>query len=279
MTLPRIAIQGIEGSFHQAAALHYYEEEINVVPSRSFHELVDFAEDSARTEGAVMAIENSIAGSIMPNYLLLLESCLHAVGEVYLRIAQNLMTRPSVSIENLKEVHSHPMAIQQCRQFFKGFPHIHLVETEDTAVSAKYVAENQLNDVGVIAGSVAADLYGLQIIFPHIETVKNNYTRFLILSREGNDEKTNGFNKATIHFKVSHTPGSLVKALSIISDHGLNLSKIQSFPVVQKEWQYYFHGDIEFDDREQFNQAFSELENATDMLRILGIYKKGETVT
>lgn len=278
MTLPRIAIQGFEGSFHQLAAKSYFSDKIEVIPAHSFHELVTLAEDDSKTEGAIMAIENSIAGSIMPNYLMLLESQLHAVGEVYLHITQNLMTLPGGVIKNLREVHSHHMAIQQCRQFFRSYPHIHLVETEDTALSAKYVAENQLTDIGVIASASAAKLYGLEIIHPNIQTVKNNFTRFLVLSKRGNDEKADGFNKATIHFKVSHTPGSLVKTLSIISDHGLNLSKIQSFPVVQKEWQYYFHADLEFDRREQYISTIADLSDATQMLRVLGIYKRGETV-
>ena len=278
MNLSRIGIQGVEGSFHQLAAKHYFSGEVKVVPAQSFGELIGLAEDKFTTDSAVMAIENSIAGSIMPNYLLLLESGLHVVGEIYLRIAQNLMVMPGVKIEDLKEVHSHHMAIQQCRQFFKQYPDIHLVETDDTAKSAAYVAENQLSNIGAIAGINAADLYDLGIIFPHIETVKNNFTRFLILERTGNERHQNGFNKASIHFKVAHGPGCLLKALDVLAQLGISMSKIQSFPVVEKEWQYYFHCDIEFETKGQFEEAIESMRSVTEMLNILGIYKKGETV-
>ncbi|MCP4458761.1 MAG: chorismate mutase [Cytophagales bacterium] len=278
MILPKIGIQGVKGSFHQLAAENYFSNEIEIVSAPSFQELIDMTQNDDKTDSSVMAIENSIAGSIMPNYLMLLESKLKVIGEIYLRIAQNLMVLPEVKIENLTEVHSHPMAIQQCRKFFRAYPHIHLVETEDTAKSAKYVAENKLTTVGAIAGSNAAELYELEIIHPHIETVKNNYTRFLVLERSGNEETQNCFNKASIHFKVAHGPGCLVKALDVLSRLGISMSKIQSFPVVEKEWQYYFHCDIEFDSREQFDEAISSMRNVTEMLRVLGIYHKGETV-
>ena len=278
MILPKIVIQGVKGSFHQVAAENYFSGAIEIVPAHSFQELIEMAEDSVHSDSAVMAIENSIAGSIMPNYLILLESDLHVVGEVYLRIGQNLMVSPGVKIEDLKEVHSHHMAIQQSRKFFKNYPHIHLVETEDTALSAKHVSDNKLTDVGAIASLSASQLYDLEIIHPHIETVKNNFTRFLILSRDGNGEVQNGFNKASIHFKVAHGPGCLVQALKVLDELGISMSKIQSFPVVEKEWQYYFHCDIEFDTKEQFDQAITSMKKVTEMLKVLGVYKKGETI-
>ena len=278
MNLQRVGIQGVEGSFHQLAAENYFSEGVSVVPAQSFTELIEFAEDGSHTDSAIMAIENSIAGSIMPNYLMLLESDLHVVGEIYLRISQNLMVVPGVKIEKLTEVHSHHMAIQQCRQFFKKYPKIRLVETEDTAKSARHVSENQLTSVGAIAGNSAADMYGLEIMFPQIETVKNNYTRFLVLERLGNQEYLNGYNKASLHFKVGHGPGCLLKALEVLNRLGINMSKIQSFPIVEKEWQYYFHCDIEFENRKQFDEAITALKSVTEMLSVLGIYKKGKTI-
>ena len=278
MNLSKIGIQGVEGSFHQLAAESYFSGGVKVVPAQSFGELIGLAGDKDKTDSSVMAIENSIAGSIMPNYLLLLESELHVVGEIYLRIAQNLMVMPGVKIEDLTEVHSHHMAIQQCRQFFKQYPDIRLVETDDTAKSAAYIAKNQFSNVGAIAGVNAADLYDLEIIFPHIETVKNNFTRFLILERTGNEEHESHFNKASIHFKVAHGPGCLASVLNVLADLGISVSKIQSFPVVEKEWQYYFHCDIEFETKVQFEEAIESMRIETEMLNILGIYKKGETV-
>jgi len=273
----RIAIQGYQGSYHEQAAKHYFGSECAVVPARTFQDLVRLGEDASQTDGAIMAIENSIAGSIIPNYTLLLESHLKVVGEIYLRINHQLMALPGTRIEDLKEVHSHHMAIHQCRKFFHDYPHIHLVETADTALSAQEIKDKQLKNVGAIASKQAAALFGLDILAGGIETVKNNYTRFLILSRE---EVLNAHvpNKASLHFRVSHDPGSLMKALATIADHGLNVSKIQSFPVIDEEWRYYFHCDVEFSRSSDFDKTFLELERTTDMLRVLGIYQKGETI-
>lgn len=273
----RIGIQGYKGSYHEQAAKHYFGKEIDVVPARTFQDLVRMGEDAGQTDGAIMAIENSIAGSIIQNYTLLLESHLKVVGEIYLRINHQLMALPGTTIGQLAEVHSHHMAIHQCRKFFHDYPEIHLVETADTALSAQEIKEKKLANVGAIAGKQAAELYGLQILAAGIETVKNNYTRFLILSRE---EVLNGHvpNKASLHFRVSHNPGSLMKALATIAEHGLNVSKIQSFPVIEEEWRYYFHCDVEFTQRDAFDRALDGLKRATEMLRVLGIYQKGETI-
>jgi len=275
--LMKIAIQGFEGCYHQVAAEHYMHSSIDCVPCRTFRELVKTASSDKQVDGAIMAIENSIAGSIIPNYTLLLGSDLKIVGEIYTRISHQLMVLPGQTIDDLKEVHSHPMAIEQCRKFFDGYPDIHLVETADTALSARNVSENNEKTIGAIAGKRAAELYGLDIIGAGIETVKNNYTRFLILSRE-HALNGNGANKASLHFKVHHGPGSLQQALEIFTRYGINLSKIQSFPVIEKEWQYYFHCDLEFQDRQQYEEAINALKPATEMLNILGVYKKGETI-
>lgn len=235
-----------------------------------------YAMDASKTEGAVMAIENSIAGSIMPNYTLLMESSLTIVGEIYVQIHHQLMALPGTKMEDLKEVHSHYMAIQQCRNFFSAYPDIHLVETADTALAARDIAENGLKNTAAIASLTAAELYNLEILARGIETVKNNYTRFLILSRDAASVEEP--NKASVHFRVSHEPGSLLKALKVISENGLNLSKIQSFPVIEEEWRYYFHCDLEFENIEQFEKARTGLVGVTEMLRVLGVYHKGETI-
>lgn len=273
----RIAIQGYPGSFHEQAAEHYFGKACQVVPARTFQYLVNLASDPNHTEGAVMAIENSIAGSIIPNYTLLLESDLHVVGEIYLRIHHHLMAAPGVKLEDLREIHSHHMAIHQCRKFLNQFPHIHAVETADTALSAQEVAEKKYPNIAAIASQRAAEMYGLTVLAPSIETVKNNYTRFLVLAREQNGNGRTP-NKASVHFRVSHEPGSLVKALIAMADLGLNLSKIQSFPTIDEEWRYNFHCDIEFARRADFDKARVRLEKTTDMLRVLGIYQKGETI-
>ena len=169
-------------------------------------------------------------------------------------------------MEDIKEVRSHHMAIQQCRKYFHDYPNIDLIETFDTALSAKEIAEQNEADVAAIASETAAKLYGLEIIAPGIETVKNNYTRFLVLSREQALNGTFEANKASIHFRVSHEPGSLLKALNIIYDQGLNLSKIQSFPVIEEEWRYYFHCDLEFDDLDAYERTIEALHSVTDLM-------------
>lgn len=274
----RIAIQGYEGSNHHIAAENFFRRSVTVVPCRTFQDLMRVTSDKNETEGAIMAIENSIAGSIGPNYTLLMESRLKIVGEIYTRITHHLMAPNGTKVEDLHEVRSHPMAIQQCRKFFNNYPDTLLVETPDTALSAKELAESKEERVAAIASKEAAEIYGLNIIAESIETVKNNYTRFLVLSREEALNGTFEADKASIHFRVPHEPGSLLRALDVISRHGLNLSKIQSFPVIEEEWRYYFHCDLEFEDLDAYERTIEELNGVTEMLNILGVYKKGRTV-
>jgi prephenate dehydratase len=273
----KIAIQGYEACYHQEAAEHFTRGSIECVPCRNFRELVKTAVDDREVDGAIMAIENSIAGSIIPNYNLLMESGLKITGEIYFQIRHKLMVLPGQPLDAIREVHSHPMAIEQCRRWFDDHRDIQLVETEDTALSARRLAESRWLHVGAIANQRSADRYGLEVIAENIETVRNNYTRFLILSREYALDGA-GANKASVHFRVSHHPGSLQKALNTLARHDINLSKIQSFPTIEKEWQYYFHCDLEFAERGKLENALEELKGDTEMLRILGIYKKGLTV-
>ncbi|ATL49829.1 chorismate mutase [Chitinophaga caeni] len=272
----RIAIQGFEGCFHQVAARNFFGKQSGIVPCASFSELVKQVKSGADADAGIMAIENSIAGSILPNYSLLKNSNLHVVGELYLQINQHLMVLPGQQLEDIREVHSHPMALLQCIDFLEQHPHIKLVETEDTALSAKNVRSKKLKSTAAIAGKLAAEIFELDIIAPNIHTVKNNYTRFLAISKQA-PEPDPGVNKASVYFETSHETGSLVKVLAQIAKEGINLSKIQSFPIPAKVWQYYFHADMEFTDLAHFEKALKKITPHTEHLKVLGVYKKGKT--
>ncbi|RAJ00269.1 prephenate dehydratase [Chitinophaga skermanii] len=272
----RIAIQGFEGCFHQVAARNYFGKHIEIAPCASFAELVKKVKDGKEADAGMMAIENSIAGSILPNYSLLKNSNLHIVGEVYLQINQHLMVLPGQKIEDIREVHSHPMALLQCIDFLEKYPHIKLVETEDTALSAKNVRTKKLKSTAAIAGKLASEIFELDIIAPNIHTAKNNYTRFLAISKNGVEAQADA-NKASVYFETSNESGSLVKVLSQIAKEGINLSKIQSFPIPAKVWQYYFHADMEFEDLAHFEKALKKITPLTEHLKVLGIYQKGKT--
>lgn len=276
-SIKTIAIQGYEGSFHEMAALSYFKEAIQILPSPSFSELIKKL-NNEECDGGIMAIENSIAGSILSNYSLLHETELTITGEVYLGIKQNLMALPGQATADIHEVHSHPMALLQCRHFFKQHPHIKLIETEDTALSAKKIRKKGLTHVAAVASDLAATLYNLDMLEENIQHPKNNYTRFLILSNETDLAQNRNSNKATICFKVSHAPGSLAKVLTGIAQAGVNLSKIQSIPVPENEWEYYFYVDMEFDRQEKFEQALTGLNQNAEGVKTMGIYSKGETI-
>ena len=224
-----------------------------------------------------MAIENSIAGSILPNYNLLQKSNLRIIGEIYLQIRQNLLVNPGVTLEDIREVHSHPMAIQQCLDFLNQY-NWKLIETEDTALSAKHVHQHHSKHVAAIASKLAADLFGLDIIAPNIHTMKNNYTRFLILKRDDEQTHIDEADKASVNFHTDHSRGSLARVLTAIADGGINLSKLQSFPIPGSDWKYSFHADMEFETTAQFNQVIETIKPITEGLRIYGVYKKGKTV-
>jgi len=275
--IPRIAIQGFEGSFHQAAAHHYYNGAAEVITCSTFKEVVRIASSRKESEGAVMAIENSIAGSILPNYNLLQKSNLVITGEIYLHIRQHLMVNKGVSLDDITEVHSHPMALQQCLAYLDKY-HWKLVETEDTALSAKFIHQKKSKHIAAIAGKMAADLYDLEIIAPNIHTMKPNYTRFLVLERPENITAAEDVNKASIQFHTNHTKGSLAKVLGKIAGCGINLSKLQSMPIPGSEWKYSFHADMEFDERKQFENAIKKITPLTEAIRIYGIYRKGQTI-
>ena len=268
-----VAIQGYEGSFHQVAARSFYGKNVQILPCATFTEVIKQASDKRTTMGGIMAIENSIAGSILPNYNLLQKSDLFVAGEVYLQIDQHLMVNPGVKLTDIKEVHSHPMALQQCLGFLN--PHgWKLIETEDTALSAKHVKVRKSKHVAAIAGKLAAELFGLDIIAPKIHDVKNNYTRFLILQQTASEVE--GANKASINFHTDHAKGRLSEVLTVIAKEGINLSKLQSFPIAGSKFKYGFHADLEFDDILQYKKLIGKLEKKTAFLRVLGVYKKGK---
>jgi len=270
-----VAIQGYEGSFHQVAAWTFFGKDAGVIACASFRDVVRVASNRKESDGGVMAIENSIAGSILPNYNLLQKSGLRIIGEVYLQIRQNLLVNPGVKLEQIKEVHSHPMAILQCIDFLEKY-NWKLIETEDTALSAKHVHQHHSKHVAAIASRLAAELFELDIIAPNIHTLKNNYTRFLILKREKEAEMVNGADKASLNFHTDHSRGSLARVLSVIADEGVNLSKLQSFPIPGSDFKYSFHADMEFDDRDRYDRVLRTIKPMTAGLQELGVYKKGE---
>ena len=272
--MTRISIQGYQGSFHQVAAQLFFGKEVQVIPCDTFKEVVRIASNKKESEGGVMAIENSIAGSILANYNLLQKSNLRIIGEIYLQIKQNLLVNPGVKLEDIREVHSHTMALQQCYDFLDKHKW-KLVETEDTALSAKLVHQHKSKHIAAIASRLAAELYELDVIAPNIHTLKNNYTRFLYLQREENVKPIDNANKASVNFHTDHSRGSLAKVLTEIANGGINLSKLQSFPIPGSDFKYSFHADMEFDSTEQFNHVIENIKPLTEEIKVYGIYKRG----
>jgi len=273
-----IAIQGGYGAFHEIAAHHFFkDEEINILPRNTFRDMVTTLKDR-RCDYGIMAIENSLAGSIIPNYNLIINTSMHITGEIYLRIKQNLVAMPGVNISDLREVYSHPMAILQCHDFFDAHPGIRLIESIDTALSAEEIAQKKLMDTGAISSRMAAGKYGLNILAESIETNKKNYTRFLILSENGVKIPAAEVNKASISFTVAHKFGSLSKILSILSYYEINLAKIQSMPIPGKDWEYMFYVDVEINDYDMYKRSLEAISPFTPSLGILGEYRKGESV-
>ncbi|CAN5474723.1 prephenate dehydratase [soil metagenome] len=270
----KVAIQGFEGSFHQEAARQFYGKDVEVICCSTFREVVKISGIKKESDGGIMAIENSIAGSILPNYNLLQKSNLSVKGEVYLHIAQNLLVNPGVKLEDIREVHSHPMAILQCFGFLDKY-NWKLVETEDTALSAKHIHQHHSKHIAAIASKLAADIYQLNVIEPNIHTLKNNYTRFLVLERQETVQEIEGANKASINFHTDHSKGSLAKVLTRIADAEINLTKLQSFPIPGSDWRYSFHADMEFESRAQFDKMLKLISPLTEELKVYGIYKKG----
>ena len=271
----KISIQGFEGSFHQVAARQFFGKNAEIICCSTFREVIKIAADKNQSDGGVMAIENSLAGSILPNYNLLQKSNLKIVGEIYLQINQHLLINPNVKLEDIREVHSHPMALLQCIDYLEKF-NWKLIETEDTALSAKHIHQHKSKHIAAIASKLAAELYQLNIVAPNIHTLKNNYTRFLVLERPETAMEVDNADKASINFHTDNSRGSLAKVLSKIAEGGINLSKLQSFPIPGSDWKYSFHADLEFTGLDQFNKVITDIKPVTEALKIYGIYKKGK---
>ncbi|RRQ47943.1 prephenate dehydratase [Maribacter algicola] len=268
----RIAIQGIKGSNHHQVAKNYFDGELELVECLSFDAVVDQLLQKKADKG-VMAIENSIAGSIIPNYALVHRNNLHIIGEYYLNIHHNLMVLKGQRFEDIKEVSSHPMALLQCKEFFKDYPNIRLIEDVDTAATAKRIQEQRLEHVAAIAPKVAAELYNLDIVADDIQTIKNNSTRFIIVKTKNKELPKEEINKASLRFLTDHKRGSLATVLNVMSDCNLNLTKIQSLPVIETPWKYSFFVDVTFTNYDDFEKAKSLLNIMLEEIKVLGEYK------
>jgi prephenate dehydratase len=270
----KIAIQGEAGCFHEVAARQYFNyDEIEIVPCSTFDlELNTLIDGEA--DFAVMAIENARSGSILYNYTLLRESGMKILGEHNLRIKQNLMALPDQKITDIHEIRSHPIALAQCMTFLNQFPGITLIESDDTAGSAKQISETKVKGIAAIAPSHAAEIYGLEILASGIETYKQNYTRFLVVGSE--DKGNTRGNKVSICFSTGHKPGSLAKVLVKLAELDINLSKIQSVPRLNGEWEYMFYVDLELNKNTKSDIIKRVLDKYTSNLEILGVYFKGD---
>jgi prephenate dehydratase len=270
----KISIQGEKGSFHEAAARQYFNyDAIEIVPCSTFDLTINTLL-AGNADFAVMAIENARSGSILYNYTLIRESGLKILGEQNVRVVQNLMALPGQLISEIKEIRSHPIALAQCMTFLNQYPEITHVESDDTAGSAREISENNLMGIAAIASANAADVYGLNILAPGIETFKQNYTRFVIIGREDQGNKKG--NKVSICFSTSHKPGSLAAVLVKLAELEINLSKIQSVPRLNGEWEYMFYVDLELNKNTKSDVIKRALKEYTSNLEILGVYFKGD---
>ncbi len=277
--MKKVAIQGYRGCFHEQAARQFYkglsspgcEDNLSIVECDRFEDLYSAVADG-RADALVMAIENTVSGGLLPNFELLRKYDLKIKGEVFLRIEQNLMALPGQRIEDIHEVRTHYMAINQTREFFKDKPWIRLVEAEDTAKAAADIARDSLRGVGAVASVLAADLYGMNILAPGIEIYKQNFTRFLILD-DSIAVVDADINKSSICFTLPHKTGSLAQILTVLSFYDMNLTRIQSLPIPGQQWQYFFYADIKFDSVERYHQALAAVRPLMKDLNILGEYK------
>ncbi len=269
-----IAIQGIKGSFHHQVADEFFGTGIDLDECLSFEKLV-LSLKNGKSSKAVMALENSIAGSIIPNYALIDANDLHIIGEHYLDIHMNLMCLKGQKIEDIVEVHSHPIALLQCAVFFSQFPHIKLIESADTAETAQRIFNEQLIGIAAVASPVAASLYGLEILAAGIHTIKSNKTRFVVLKNFKKDLAKDQINKASIKFELDDTPGSLATILNVMNNCKLNLTKIQSMPIIETPFQYSFFVDVVFEKYKHYEKAKKILEIMTTHFKVLGEYRSG----
>ncbi|MFI1745176.1 prephenate dehydratase [Thalassobellus sediminis] len=270
-----VAIQGVKGSFHHIVSKQFFEKPVNLIECLTFDRTVDSV-ITKESDAAIMALENSIAGSIIPNYALIDKHDLHVVGEHYLDIQHNLMALPGQDIKDIKEVYSHPMALLQCKAFFKAYPHIKLVEDKDTAEVAQRIQEQQLKGIAAIASVMAAEIFELDILVHSIQTIKHNETRFVIVKRTSSEVPEDEITKASIKFEADHKRGSLATILNVMSDCKLNLTKIQSLPIVETPWKYAFFVDVTFETYADFKKAKSIIDIMAQGFKVLGEYKNAK---
>jgi prephenate dehydratase len=270
----KVAIQGIKGSYHHIVAEQYFGKNIELIECLSFAEMPKLLVEE-KVEVLIMAIENTIAGAILPNYALIDSNQLTICGEYHLPVHHHFMALKGQKIEDIKEIYSHPMALLQCHKFFDNYPHIKLIEDTDTALVAQRIQEKQLKGVGAIASAMAAKIYDLEVISADIQTIKQNSTRFFIIKRS---EKQNSIsaNKASVKFITSDDTGSLAKVLTILAKHGMNLTKIQSMPVIETPWKYAFFADFIFGSYADYFNAMNEIKDKVEMLKVLGEYTKSK---
>lgn len=274
-TIRSVAIQGVKGSFHHIVAEDYFGREVHVEECLTFDEVVQSLMDG-KTDAVIMAIENSIAGSIIPNYALLDNHNLHIVGEYYLDVQHQLMALPGQQLQDIHEVYSHPMALLQCKEFFKQYPHIKLIEDKDTAEVAQRIREKELKHVAAIASKLAAELFDLEILAESIQTIKHNETRFVVVKKQNSLVPEVDINKASIRFELEHKRGSLAAVLNVMSDCRLNLTKIQSLPKINTPWKYAFFVDVTFDKITDFKKAKALIEIMAEEFKVLGEYKNAK---
>ena len=267
----KVAIQGIRGSFHHLVALNYFGPNVDIIDCNTFQEIIDKL-NQKKVERGVMALENSIAGSILPNYALIDDSNMHIIGEYNFSIDHNLMCFQNQTVEDIKEVHSHPMALLQCKEFFNDHKHISLVEASDTAKVAQIISEKKLKGIAAIASKEAAKIYNLNLISESIQTINNNVTRFVILKTNVQPFKKESYNKASLKFILDHQRGSLAAVLNVLSDCLLNLTKIQSLPVIKTPGKYAFFVDVKFENTGFFQKAVSILKIMALEFKIIGQY-------
>jgi len=270
----KVSIQGIKGSFHEDAARRYFSDEIEVVECKSFRKVCELI-DQDKVDYAVLAIENSIAGSILQNYSLIRDYHLRIIGEIYIHIQMNLMVLPGVRKKDIKEIYSHPVSFLQCAEYLeKYFPNVETKELGDNAAVAKLIAKEKITYAAAISNLRSAQLYGLEVIDKGIESNKKNYTRFLILAKHANAAETP--NKASLCFEVGHFHGALAKVLNTFAEHEINLTKIQSLPIIGKPNEYSFHVDVEWDSIENYEKAIHMVLKNVSSMAILGEYMRGE---
>lgn len=276
----KVAIQGGFGAFHEIAAREYFQgKEVEIIPCDTFKELFDLITKNDDTIG-IVAIENTIAGSLLQNHNLLRESKCKIIGEHKLRIQHNLAVLPGQKIGEITEVHSHPIALMQCEDFLEEHKNLKAVEDEDTALSAKEIADNKLVGRGAICSKLAAEIYNLEIIAEGIETNKRNFTSFMIVVKEDIAEKMSKNiekNKSSLVFTLPHESGSLSQVLSVLSFYNMNLTKIQSLPIIGREWEYQFYINLTYKDYERYRQALDAIRPLTRDFEILGEYKEAKT--